>query len=547
MYNFQYKFIDRKLALTVTFDQSSEELTDSAIINNLEKSEYSSLEPLHHDISNFVKVVNLELADIKKNHKPEKSLTTSIANAANAKISVSISDDKMEVEAEVINPIGGEHVDLEIIKQICIDTGVRYGLKSSLITELLEQCEIAPPGKIVKYIIAKGLAAIDGKNAYLKPLVESFSESLRRPQERDDGTVDLKDLGKIETVSAGTPVLETVPPTLGSKGMNVFGEYIEPAPGNDINFSINSTLVESPDNPNLFLAAQDGLARFDGKNMIIDDVFVLPELDPKKGHIKFKGSVVIHGDVSPDMHLTATGDVMIGGFVESAVIKCGGELTIMSGASGRIDEHATGKHYTCILQSGSQIHLDFANQCEITAKTQVNVKRQLTHCYVEAKTAIIGQGERPNGQISGGHFLLCKTLEAGTIGTESNVPTEISMNRTYDIFIKKEVELADWIQEMITRREKLEEEHHSILDPDKKLELEPGIKTLQKKIDKYTGYRKELIKKRRDYMSEVWVKVNKKLYPKVTFHITNHAMTSEEKGPSEIKLDDFEVKILPLD
>jgi uncharacterized protein (DUF342 family) len=546
MLNFQYKFVDKKLALTVTFDHSSEELTDSAVIENVQKSEYSSLELLHHEISNFVKIVNIELADIKKNHKPEKSLTTTIANGLNAKISVSISDDKMEVEAEVTTPIGGEHVNLEIIKQLCIDTGVRYGLKSSLISELLEQCELAAPGANVKYIIAKGLAPVNGKNAKLKPLVEPFSESLRTPQEREDGTVDLKDLGNIDTISAGTPVLEKVSLTLGSKGMNVFGEYIEAEPGNDVKFFMNPTLVESPNNPNLILAAHDGLARFDGKEMIIDDVFVLPELDPKKGHIKFKGSVVIHGDVSPDMHLTATGDVMIGGFVESAVIKCGGELTILSGASGRIDEHATGKHYTCILQAAGQINLDFANQCEITSKTLVNVKRQLTHCYVEAKTAVVGQGDRPNGQISGGHFLLCKTLEAGTIGTESNVPTEISMNRTYDIFIKKEVELADWIQEMISRRDTLEEEHHSLLDSDKKQKLESNIKTVQKKIDKYTGYRTELIRKRRDYMDEVWVKVNKRLYPKVTFHITNHAIISEEKGPSEIKLDEFEVKVLPL-
>jgi len=546
MQKIQYNLLDNELTLTVLLSQNSDELSELAVIEYLQNSEYSNLEMLEHDIINFIKAANLELANIKAKKLPEKTLTTTVAHAVNAKISIAIDDDKMAVEAEVITPKGGEHVDLAIIKQICIDTGVRYGLKSSLITELLEKCHKAEPGSIVKYVIARGVKAIDGDNAYLKPLVELFVESLRAPQKRADGTVDLKDLGKISTIAIGTPVLEKVLLTEGSKGMNVFGESIAPIPGNDINLPTNPSVEVSPDNPNVLLAAKEGLVRFDGKELIVDDVFVLPELDPKKGHIKFKGSVMIHGDVSPDMHLTATGDVTIGGFVESAVIKCGGDLTILSGASGRIDEHATGKHYTCILQSGGQINLEFANQCEITAKTVINVKRQLTHCYVEANRAIVGQGDRPNGQITGGQFLLCKTLEAGTIGTESNVPTEINMNRTYDIFIKKEEELADWIQEMISRREKLEEEQHAIIDPNKKLVLEPNLKTLKAKINKYTGYRKELIKKRRDYMDEVSVKVNRRLYPKVSFFITNHALISEEKGPSEIKLDDFEVKILPL-
>lgn len=549
MQNIQYNLLDHELTLTVLLSQTSEELNESAIIEYLKKSQYSNLEMLEHDIINFIKAVNLELANIKKNKLPEKALTTTVAQAINAKISISIDDEKMAVEAEVTTPRGGEHVDLAVIKQICIDSGIRYGLKSSLITELLEKCHDAKPGSIVKYVIAKGVKPVNGSNAYLKPLVKLFTEALRAPKEKDDGTVDLKDLGNINTIAIGTPVLEKVLLTEGSKGMNVFGESIAPEPGVDTKLSINPSVVASPDNPNLLLAAKEGLVRFDGRELVVDDVFVLPKLDPKNGHVKFKGSVMIHGDVSPDMHLAATGDVTIAGFVECAVIKCGGDLTILSGASGRIDEHATGKHYTCILQSGGQVNLEFANQCEITAKTVVNVKRQLTHCYVEAKSAVVGQGDRPNGLISGGHFLLCQTLTAGTIGTESNVPTEINMNRTYDIFIKKEEELADWIQEMISRREKIEEEQKNTSNLEDKLEVEANLKTLvdlKVKINKYTGYRKELIQKRRDYMNDVFVKVNKKLYPKVSFFITNHALISEEKGPSQIKLEDFDVKILPL-
>ena len=106
--------------------------------------------------------------------------------------------------------------------------------------------------------------------------------------------------------------------------------------------------------------------------------------------------------------------------------------------------------------------------------------------------------------------------------------------------------MADWIQEMVTRRENLEVSYNSTMDPNKKLELEPQLTMLQSKIERYTSYRAELIKKRREYMDNVFVKVNTKLYPKVSFFMTDNAVISEEKGPSVIKIDDFELKILPL-
>ncbi|WP_341205781.1 FapA family protein [uncultured Psychrosphaera sp.] len=547
MQNFEYKFSKKQLTLSTILNQESEPLDASAITKQLQQSEYSNLEVQIDNIAKFVKSANIKLADIKKNKLPPKPIETIAAKAVDAMISISIDKEKMSVEAQVTTPIGGIHIDLAVIKKTCINSGVRYGLKSSLIKELLTLCKEAEPGTLVTHEIAKGLHEVNGNNAYLTPLVELFSESFRNPKEQADGSVDLKDLGNIDTVTQDQPVLEKIPYTSGTEGMNVFGESIPAIPGKDIKLPLNPSVKVSPDNPNLLLANKEGLVRFDGKELVIDDVFMLPELDPQKGHVKFKGSVVIQGDVSPDMKLTATGDVVIGGFVESAVIKCGGELTILSGASGRIEEDKTnGQHYTCILQSGGQINLDFANQCEITAKTLVNVKRQVSHCIITANSLKVGQGKKPKGQITGGRFLLCKTLEAGTIGTESNVATDISMNRTYDIFINKEIELADWIQEMVTRRENLEVSYNSTMDPNKKLELEPQLTMLQSKIERYTGYRAELIKKRREYMDNVFVKVNTKLYPKVSFFMTDNAVISEEKGPSVIKIDDFELKILPL-
>ncbi len=545
--NFEYKFNEKELTLIVTLTKDSEALEESVIVQQIKHSEHSSLSILHEHIKSLVQTANTQLASIKKDNLPDSVVNALVAKAIDAKINIQLAEDKMSVSAQVTTAVGGKLLDLETIKQSCLDAGIRYGLKSSLINELLLQCKNSEPGSPIEFTIVKGMPVVHGVDAYLKPRVALFSDACRTPKVDSNGRADLKDLGNIETVTVNQAVLEKVPLTIGKEGIDIYGDKIPPSVGKDINFSINDSVIISPKNPNILLATKSGLARFDGKTLIIDDVFTLPELDPKKGHVKFKGSVIIQGDVSPDMQLTATGDVFIGGFVESAVIKCGGELTIISGASGRLlegpkDDH----HYSCVLQSGGQINLTFANQCEITAKTIVSVKKQLSHCNVEANSVVVGQGDRPSGLITGCRFFLCKTLEAGVIGTESDVHTDISMNRTYDIFINKEIELADWIHEMISRLEGVENDYNNTLDSDKKHELENALTKLQSKVEKYTGYRNALIGKRREYMEMVSVTANSKLYPKVSVVIADHSLiTKVEKGPSIIKIEDHEFKVQP--
>ena len=545
--NFEYKFNEKQLTLIVTLTKDTVELEESVIIQQIQHSEYSSLSILYEHIKIFVKSANTKLADIKKDTLADSTVNAVVAKTIDAKINIILAEDKMSVLAQVTTAIGGKLLDLQTIKQTCLDAGVRYGLKSSLIDELLLKCKNSEPGSSIEFTIVRGMSVIHGEDAYLKPRVALFSDACRTPKVDSDGRADLKDLGNIETAMVNQAVLEKIPLIIGKEGIDIYGDKIPPYVGKDINFSINDSVSVNPKNPNILLASKSGLVRFDGKTLIIDDVFTLPELDPKKGHIKFKGSVIIQGDVSPDMHLTATGDVFIGGFVESAIIKCGGELTIISGASGRLLEGPKNDHhYSCVLQSGGQINLTFANQCEITAKTIVSVKKQLSHCNVEANSVVVGQGDRPSGLITGCRLFLCKTLEAGVIGTESDVRTDISMNRTYDIFINKEIELADWIHEIVYRLENVENDYNNTIDLDKKHELESALTKLQSKVEKYTGYRNALISKRREYMDMVSVTANSRLYANVSVVVAEHSLiTKVEKGPSVIKIEDHEFKVQP--
>lgn len=530
------------LLVSVTLVGGGQKVKADDVTYALRQSAYSKLSIDDALIEDFLVQCEFELSQLEEN-ETSLPLTAALAKVTDAEIVVTIAHDNMSAQAEVVNAIGGKAINFEMVKQACVDAGVRYGLKTSLVEKLLKKCSAADPGELVIADVAIGKPAVNGKNATFKPLVKIFSETVRRPKEKSDGKVDLRDLGKIDTVEKGQAILRKIPLTEGEIGRNVIGEELFPEPGKDNELTeCPSTKISSKD-PNVLVSRKTGMVRFNGRVMEVDDVIVYQQLDPKEGNVKFKGSVVVKGDVAPEMKIIATGDVIVGGFVECSTIKCGGDLTIMSGASGRHVED----EYNCRLSSGANIHLAFANQCEITAKGLVTINRQISHCHVSGESMFVGQGDIANGQVSGGRYYLCKSLSAGVVGTESNVHCDISLNRTYDIFLEKEGQISVWLDTIQERLDQEELKHDSVMDPKVKSECQKKMLLLGQKLEKYNIQRKGLIKKRREYMSLVKVECCQKVHPRVTVYVADKVLLNEQtKGPSRIQMVDYELTANPL-
>lgn len=530
------------LIISVTLTGGQKKLTADDVAHALRQSSYTKLAVNDEVIEELVVQCEFELSQLEEN---EISLPFSmpVAKVADAEITINIAKDNMSAEAEVTSAIGGKAVSFEMVKKACMDAGIRYGLKTSLVEKLLKMSAESDPGDTIIAPVAVGKPAENGKNTTFKPLISLFSESVRKPKETSGGKVDLRDLGQIDTVEKGQAILRKIPFTQGKPGRNVLGDELLPVPGKDQDLAVSPTTAISSKDPNVLIAKKTGMARFNGRVMEVDDVVVYQQLDPKQGHVKFKGSVVIKGDVAPEMKIVATGDVIIGGFVECSTIKCGGDLTIMSGASGRL----VGEDYNCRLSSGVNIHLAFANQCEITAKGVVTVNRQISHCHVNAESMFVGQGDIANGQISGGRYYLCKSVAAGVIGTESDVHCDISLNRTYDIFLEKEAQIGVWLDTIKEKFQQIESKHDSVMDPVVKAECQKKMQVLGQKLDKYNGQRSALIKKRREYMAATKVECCQKLHPKVSIYIADKVvLTDVTKGPSRVQMDEYELVIKPL-
>lgn len=519
----------------------------SAVVSAFEASDFSNTYLKKELIKDFVEKVNGFIEKVQEEQETPGPIRTALAEVRDALISISVSRDKMTAKAQIEAPWGGAFASLDNIKLECKKVGVSYGVKRTKVEKLLQKAASSQPGELVEDVIALGKEPKNGKNAYFKPLVELFSDKIRKPTKLEDGTVDLKDLGQIETVKPGEKIYQKFPFTFGIDGSNVLGEILKASPGKDAKLEVSNGTVIDPDDKNVLLAKKEGLARLIENRMEVDDVYTLAELTPRQGHIKFNGSVVILGDVAPEMKIVASGDVLIGGYVESASIRCKGELTVLSGVSGKpLDEPSGKRKNTALLESSHRVNVSFANHADIFAKRDVFVHKQISHCHLTASSLVVGKGEIPQGKIIGGDYLVSKYIEAGVIGAPSDTETSISMNRTYSVFKEKEAQFWQKVEEMQEQMEVWNKKLATLHQEDKQLAVKFEISQLENVIDKNNNYRKSLLHRRREYMASVYVKANHTLHGGLHFKFGSKGTVNEKKlGPSIVRLDEYTLVIEP--
>ncbi|KNZ69801.1 hypothetical protein Tfer_1411 [Thermincola ferriacetica] len=225
---------------------------------------------------------------------------------------------KKEVVEEILPP----PVDLaEVLEEL-----ESLGIKSGIDFAALERELKAPTGE--KIVIARGRPPVLPQDAYVEYL---FSNDQRISKEmRDAGRIDYLDKGQFQSVEMGTVLAVKRPPVPGKKGVTVTGKEIPVGEPKDVQINVGegACLVNNGQKAVAVIAGRPVLA---GKQRLIK---VLPELtvpgdvNISTGHIRFKGDVVIHGNVLEGLIVQATGRVTVLGNVYSGQIFAGGSIFI---------------------------------------------------------------------------------------------------------------------------------------------------------------------------------------------------------------------------
>lgn len=341
-------------------------------------------------------------------HQPRQ---VCIARRMPPEILISVTKDKLKAWLTVLPGKGFPGPSLGELERRLAENGVSFGLKPQVLQQVLEK------GHIEKTLVAEGESPIHGKGAwfeYLLPELENALPESASEQER----IDFRNRITVLTVDEAQPLMRRHPPTPGIAGRSVTGELIPAEEGRDYHLleSIGSRF--SPSDSNLLIAARGGRPIKLSRTVRVDDVLTVDEVDYSTGHINFKGSVVVKGSVHDGFQVRATGEIIVHGSVEDAILESESNIHVHGSMFGR--ERAR-------LSAGGNIQVTYIQQTEIDCLGDLSVYDGMFHCQVRVLGQIVAGGRGGKGQINGGEIWAGKRIVARIIGSNSSTATKVSL------------------------------------------------------------------------------------------------------------------------
>lgn len=456
----------------------------------------------------------------------DEALEVVIAECLDAEFSITVSDDALQVFLTITPPQGGRSVDTAMVQQALSEKGIRHGIiQAALETEAGE-----------KVLIAQGEAAIDGEDTRFENLIPEVQD--KRPKINDDGTVDYHEIGAFVTVSAGDALMRKHPPTKGTNGCDVYGKVIMAKAGKELPFThkLSGAEVDAEDR-NLLRASIGGQPEIVDHGMNVNPVMSVKNVDLSTGNINFDGTVNIQGDIAEGLKVHATGDILVAGMVEGAVLQADGNIVISKGVIGRgeirTEEGGAGVG-TAQLKSGGSIEARFIENAIVEAANNITVGELVSHSELTAFNCIVvGKKGAKKGHILGGTTKSTISVQAQVIGSQANVHTFIEVGsdpKLHDEIRNHERELAEKEGEY-NKLTTLIGRLRSLSDEKSKQTLARVFATLKKTGEESKQLKKHLatLKARYQLTDKANVKVGKHAFPNVEITIGNCTTTVRER------------------
>jgi uncharacterized protein len=259
-----------------------------------------------------------------------------------------------------------------------------YGLNESILTEIFQRGHAEPT------VIAQGPPPILGTATVFRSLLDS----LQTHDEFDiDSPADYCSLGKILLVTPGTKLMKRIPPTPGVDGFNVQGQPL-PAPVQpDIPFS-DKIKGAAPDenDPNILLALIAGQPLVVQNGTDVNPVLEVDEVNLATGNIVFDGSLRVNGDITSGMTVRVSGDVVVQGTIEAALVEAGGNITVNGDIIGTAD-HAAGNASddvprTARIRCGGEVKARFIENAIVDAQCSVNAQHQIRSSRIASSNTV---------------------------------------------------------------------------------------------------------------------------------------------------------------
>jgi uncharacterized protein (DUF342 family) len=314
------------------------------------------------------------------------------------KIRLNVSSNRLEATLEVKPAVEGQLVSFEEIMAFLKENGIVYGVLESVIRDFCENKKY-----FIDLVCARGLPPVDEENGVLEYMFSREQNFM--PTEREDGTVDYRNLGIVQNVKKGDVLCKIIPPTPGKDGIDIYGNPVNYRRGKIPNFPQGKNTAVSEDGLTL-VADSDGCIEYKGANLSISEVFIVHgDVDSSSGNINFLGTVIVQGDVLEGFSVKAGRDINVRGMVEGALLEAGGNIAVSCGMNGM----SKGK----LVAKGS-VSAQYIENTTVECGGDVRAD-VIFNSVIKAGNSILARGRK--GLLAGGRFQAGRSVTANTIGS----------------------------------------------------------------------------------------------------------------------------------
>ncbi|QIA65937.1 DUF342 domain-containing protein [Vibrio astriarenae] len=482
-----------------------------------------------------------------KEDKKEARAGITVARRIDAALEVSITQDAQVASLVCTGAFGGEPLNPQKMIEVIQSAGIKKGINKIALKKLLLKSAQLKPGEVVTQPIAQGRLPINGKDAKFTSLLNTA----KTEKAANDalGKIDMHDRGATLTVEVGQPLMKREPATPGRPGITVLGEIIQPKPGKNTELKASKGSQLSKSHPDILVASQAGLPLVRESSVEVDDVMKLAAIGVESGHVEFNGSVIVSGNIESDMRVKVTGNLIVGGFVESAIIDAGGDVTIGKGIIGH--NVSEGEAKSCSITSGGSIHAHYVQFSDVTAKQDIRLQ---IHCLnsdiVTGNDLVVVDRTERQGTVGGGALDIGNKLVCVNLGVEGNTPTLVkafnnyhqqkerteSLKEEYKRAQEKTMEVIrkEMAFKKIPKAERTEDESKAL--EQFKLEVDNNLVATKNALELH-------VLEFEDKLENNTVEVKSKVYPYVTIQFGDERVTtSKEHGASIFSFDQYQIK-----
>ena len=332
----------------------------------------------------------------------------------------------------------GRRYTEEIITKFLDRAKVVYGLDKDMIKKIGQEGKSAD-----RVLIAIGREVVNGSNGRYEYFFDT--EVNEEPEIMRDGSADLTNLGRLQQVKVGDRIALYHKATRGSDGFDVFGNLIKAVPGKEIPILKGTGFMIMTDRVS-YVATYTGAIRMVDGRVEITKLMVVQEVRITDKKIKYDGSVYVVKDVFSGSVIEATGDVVVGGHMESSDITAGGSVTIKGGVTCPIRGGVTAggdvsaKYFEGASISGMNISANYFINCKIEAKGMVRTYGRVGTLYGGMVNSLYGIEVASVGNKTGARTIINLGVNTNILASYNNIRKNIGREQEQLETLNKEKE-----------------------------------------------------------------------------------------------------------